>query len=342
MLPIWRGLVWTIGSLSVAVLLRDAFDAPVAPIVRSVLDAYAAALASATAPLEPLVTRLLSSLKEALGAGATLYSHWTHVFVIALLHMLPRADATFGTTGLAAGALWTMQAFVALALALVCAAYVGGAPFVAEASEEGMFVALFIASAFLINAVANDGDDGEAEEAPGERSEFVDRWPLRYAFARAFTFAVILAVICSALVGLMFGWLDQASAERMSVALILTAIALAFAFFLAQLIYRAVNAERDDALFLNYGVLPGTALLFMFLSLLPLSDQLSPGIASSPIAYMAIVAAVPVASGWWFARQTIGRLIGRDDGKYDARGTAALGMFIAGGAAIVVIGSAVS
>jgi hypothetical protein len=332
MIALWRGLVWTLGSLSVAVLLREAFDVGLVQPLHQALAAYDAGVAAAHAPVEPWLTPLLPLLSAAVDGGTTLYPHWTHVFLVALLHMLPRIDATYGAGGIAAGAVWCLQAIAALALALVVAAEVGAAPFIAVASAEGLFIGVFVASALCISAVANFRDSEEPEDVRAARDEAVQRWWARYSVARAFGFAFILAIVLVVMVGLMTGWLDREGAERTLIVFVL----LWFLTVLVRWIYAMLFAPRDevDDFLAANGLAMNVALLSMFVALMPLADYLTPQAGVLAVVWVAFLAAMPVAALFHAGRGAIGRLIGQG-AKLEPPATPALGIFLAGGAAIL-------
>jgi hypothetical protein len=332
MLALWRGLIWTLGSLSVAVLLREVFDVGLVQPLHQALAAYDAGVATALARVEPWLTPLLPLLDATVDGGTTLYPHWTHVFLVALLHMLPRIDANYGVGGIAAGAVWCLQALAALALALVVAAYVGAAPFIAVASAEGLFIGVFIASAFCISAVANFRDSDEPEDVRAERDEAAQRWWDRSRVVQDFGIAFILAIVLVVMIGLTTGWLDEASAEHMLIVFVLLWVATILVRWIYEFLF-SPRDEFDDFLATNSFVM-NIALLSMFVALMPLADLLTPRAGWRVVAYVALLAALPVAALFHAGRGAIGRLIGQG-AKLEPPATPALGVFLAGGAAIL-------
>lgn len=335
MIALWRGVVWVIGSLSVAVLLREAFQLRLVAPLQAALDGYDRVLAIALAGVEPGVAALLQPLHAAIGGGVRLYPHWSHVFLVAVLHMAPRVDARYGVGGGVAGVLWCAHAIAALALSLVCAAYVGAAPFVAGASNEGFFVGVFVAAAFCISVIANNWQaDDEAALARKEASDRRwSRWFARNSIVFGFLVAFSLAIIGLGMIGLIMGVVDQDEAGYVLVGLLLLWVALSFVRFIFYLLF--VPPDETDDLVAGNGMVTNVAIMAMFLVLLPLADQISPRAGIRAVALALFLAALPIAAIYYAGRNAIGRLIGRNDGYVGALGPPALGVFIAGGAAIL-------
>lgn len=163
MVAVVRAVSWIVGSLSVAVMFRQAFDVSLASAVRPVLGTYERTVQAAFAAVEPPInTFVLPHVAAFAGSGTTLLAHWPYVFLVALLHMWPRPGASGGMTALQWG-----QAIGATVLAFVGALTVGSLTFFSGVAST--VIALFAIGALAANwlpelptkggMVADDVDD---------------------------------------------------------------------------------------------------------------------------------------------------------------------------------------
>ncbi|MBL9098890.1 MAG: hypothetical protein JNK07_18305 [Alphaproteobacteria bacterium] len=339
MVAIWRGFIWMIGSVSAAVLLQLAFDVRLAPFAQRILDEYDRGVAIAAGHVEPWVAAFLPVLHAAIGGGLQLQPHWTHVFLVVFLHLSPRGNATYGVGDLAAAVLKCLQAVGAILFATVAAAFVGAAPFVEPLSEEGFFVGVFIASALCISVASNFRVSEEpADQARYEASDaWWSRSRTRQMIVDGFAVAVVLAIICLGMVGLMLGWLDVRSAE-----FILLVVGLAiFVAVNVRGFYRFLFSPRDEAddFIAGNSAMMNIALSSMVLVLLPLADHLSPRQSIRGPMWMILLAAVMVTAAHYFGRKALWTAVGRSDDASEAPSVPALGVFIAGGATILFASS---
>lgn len=334
MVAVWRGLVWIVGSLSVAVLLGQAFDTPLMTPLRPAFDAYDAALARLLAPLAPWLSDLLGAMSGLVGSGAGLYPHWTHLFVAAALHMAPRLDATFGVGGAAGGVLWCLQLAGALVLAAVLAAYAGSAPsFAVPNSQIGFVVGVFLSTAAWISAIANWQDVEIAEDERAEKLEAARRWRLIDSTISASGVLVVLAMICIGMVGLMLGLMAARTAQTLLIALVALWVIAVLIRWLA--LWPFEPNDPDDGFLPGGGIIAVVAWTAIATAVAALADALSLRSGASLIGFALVLAAVPIVGAYYAADAAIGRLIGRSP-EASRAATPALGVFIFGGGVVLV------
>lgn len=335
MVAVWRGLVWIVGSVSVAVLLVRAFDTPLAPPLRPAADAYDAAIAQILSPLAPWLSALLGSVNGLAGSGALLHPHWTHIFVAASLHMAPRVDATFGVGGVAAGVLWCLQLTGAMVLAAILAVYVASVPaFAVPNSAAGFVVGVFLAAAAWISALANWQDVEMPDDERAEKAEANARWWTLDSIISGYSVAFVLAMICAGMVALMMGWLDAETARML---LVLVVVLWVLVVAVRWLVMLSFEPDDPDDGFLRAGGLATTiAWSAIVVAAAILADTLSLRSGALPVGLALALAAVPIVGAYYLADVGISRLTGRSPDAGGRAATPALGMFIIGGGAILV------
>jgi hypothetical protein len=192
-----RGLVWLTGSLSVAVLLQSVLRLEVTAEIAALLAGFEGLVAASAPIVMPAVDLVLLSVDDALGSGAALHPHWPLVFLVVLLHLLPRLDATYGVARAASGVLWCLQAAGAVLGAVVVAAVLGAAPLLGDNLTANFLFLVFIMSELISNAWGDFG--GAFAERAGEietgekRGEVTWRSIFAYASNGLFFLSAIFA-----------------------------------------------------------------------------------------------------------------------------------------------------
>jgi len=334
MVAVWRGLVWIVGSLSLAVLLGQAFDTPLIAPLRPTFDAYDAALAQILAPLAPWLSDLLGAMSGLVGDGARLYPHWTHLFVAGALHMAPRLDATFGIGGAVGGALWCLQLAGALVFAAAMAAYAGSAPALAVPnSQAGFVVGVFLSTAAWISAIANWQDVEIAEDERAEKLEAGRPWRLVDSTISASGVLVVLAMICIGMVGLMLGLMVAQTALALLVALVVLWVLAVLLRWLAMWPFEP--NDPDDGFLRGGGIVTVVAWTAIATAVAALADALSLESGASLIGLALVLAALPFVAVYYVADTAVGRLAGRSR-EASRAATPALGVFVFGGGVVLV------
>ena len=329
MTVVTRLMVWIIGSLSTAVLLRLALEPRLLPPPLQALEVYDGAVRAAFAWVEPLLTPHLPMLYRAIGAGTQLQPHWPHVFLIAALAMAPRAERE---PGLAAGASLTLRLFQAAGaavLALAATTYVGTAPFLQANMTANFVVAVFIVSALMINLV-DDAFDAifevdESSDAPPQSGE-------RRRWLAMFVLAVGLTLVFIALIAGLLRLTDVATTERNVWGVFLLALALIWAFAF----WRNSSADDDEPM-LKRGFLAApltvTARLVLLFTVFPLSSALMHPIV---VARGVLFIALAFLAAFFGSRKVLDMVLRR---KGERLPPSALGVFLLGGGGLLIVQS---
>lgn len=203
-----RALVWIVGALSTAVLLRLALDASVRPPSMAALDAFDAAVRAAFGWAESSLSPHLPMLYRTIGAGTQLQAHWPHVFLVAFLSMAPRFERDTGLSATASLILRLLQFAAAIAVAFLFALYVGTAPIVGANETANALVIAFLIGALVFNTIDDLIDDEDRDAASSAADSPRGRW------FGAFLVTVALTLVVLCLVAGVAGLMDAATIEQ--------------------------------------------------------------------------------------------------------------------------------
>ncbi|MBL8781711.1 MAG: hypothetical protein JNL06_12320 [Alphaproteobacteria bacterium] len=344
MVFIVRGLVWLTGSLSVAVLLRGALELPMTGEVAGVLAGCEQLVALLAPAAASLVEFVLPAVDEALGSGATLQPHAPLIFLIVLLHFLPRLDETYGLEGVASGVLWCLQSAFAVAGAVLVTAALGAAPLFGENLTANFLLLVFLWTDLISNVWGDVGGAfaervGELETGESQR-EVTWGSILRYAAQPVFFLTVLFAAMIYFYVRRLGEFRVDVVAGALLVYAVLAALILLFAVWRrprveTPLLRRSIFAAPVTTV--SRIALLGAALFVS--GTLPVEGR-SARRATRYVMGFATLAAMPLAAVVIGASFAIDWATGRAWDQRPPPAPSALGLFILGGASLVFAGYA--
>ncbi len=335
MIVLWRGTIWILGSLSVAVIARATFELTISPPVDQALALYSDAVRIALEPVRPAIAGLLPTVGRTLDTGVDLQAHWPHIFLLTLMHLAPRADASRAG---ADGVLWWLQAAGASVLAVVIAAMLAGAPLLGDNMQASVALAVLIACELLVNLFHDvEGTIAErvSEFETGDTNRQVTwRSILQYVLYPLAGLTVLLAAAIYYFVS-QAGWAGVLMYWQLILGFYVAGAVLILSWAVVlqpREKPRTLRRSVFSAPITNLGrVGLGLALLCIAVALVPAGRSVRRG--TRRVALLAMALAFPLAAVFILGRLGINSLLGREEMGPPA--PSALGLFIVGGAVLL-------